>query len=291
MTDGDRVYRITSIGRPLVPAVPTNRAILILMPIAALLYAAIGFHDGAGAADIALNAITGLLVVFGAWALTRELAPDDNPAAFVATLFAFVALIAWRDVSLLLLFTTMFLVRIVNRSTGLAPRVHDSAMVLGLSLWCAWSLSMPLLALVAAAAFLLDAWLPGGRAWQLAFAAAAVAGFGFMLITPDGLTLTITLTLNAMTLALSAIAAAYAFAVAITGPMRSVGDATDTPLHTARVRAGMMIGLLVPLLAPLTATDRSEACPPLIWACLAGVAVSGLVRPLTRRRQRDSADG
>lgn len=289
MSENDRVYRMTSIGRPLDPGIRTNLAILVLTPIGALLYAAVGFHDSATPSAVAVNAVTGLLVVFGAWALTRELAPDDNPAAFVAALFAFVALVAYRDVSLLLLFTTMFLVRIVNRSTGLAPRLHDSVLVLALALWCAWSLSMPLLALIAAAAFTLDARLAGGRAVQLGFAAAAVAGFVWLLVTPEGISLTITLTLGGKTLALLVIAAAYALVVAKTGPMRSVGDATGTPLDTGRVRAGMLIGLLVPLLAPLTA-PAGYGFPPLIWACLAGVALSGLVMPRLRQRKLNGTD-
>lgn len=288
MTDSDRIYRITSIGRPLVPAVRTNLAILVLMPIGALVYAAIGFYESAAPAAVAGYAITGLLVVFGAWALTRELAPDDDPAAFVATLLAFTALVAYRDVSLLLLFTTLFLVRIVNRSTGLAPRLHDSLMVLGLALWCAWSLSMPMVALVAAAAFTLDARLPGGRAVQLGFAAAATAGFAFLLATPEGVSLTISLLIDGTTLALLLVAVGYVAVIAKTGPMRSVGDATGTPLDTGRVRAGMLIGLLVPVLAPLSVPGGRF--PPLIWACLAGVAVSGLLMPLARGPERGDRD-
>lgn len=285
MSENHRVYRVTSIGRPLDPGVRTNLAILVLMPVGALLYAAIGFYEAATAAAVAANAITGLLVVFGAWALTRELAPDDETAAFVATLFAFAALLVYRDVSLLLLFTTMFLVRVVNRSTGLAPRLHDSLLVLALALWCAWSLSMPVIALIAAAAFALDARLAGGQAVQLGFAAAAAAGFVFMLVTLEGLSLPITLTLDGKALALIVIAAACIVVIAKTGPVASVGDVTGTPLHTGRVRAGMLVGLLVPLLGPL-ASPASDGFAPLLWACLAGVALSGLVMPLSRRRQR-----
>ncbi len=290
MSDTDRVYRLTSIGRPVVPSVRTNLAILVLMPIGALLYAAVGAWQGAAPGVVAASAITGLLVVFGAWALTRELAPDDNAAAFVAVLFAFAALIAYREVSLLLLFTTMFLVRIVNRSTGLAPRLHDSVLVLALALWCAWSLSMPMLTLVAAAAFALDARLAGGRTVQLCFAAAAVIAFVLLLFTPEGLSLTISLTLDRRALVLAVIAVAYVVVIGLTGPMQSVGDATGVSLDTGRVRAGMLVGLLVPLLVPLTAPDRGDF-PVLAWACLAAVAVSGLVMRLARTSKQNTSDG
>ena len=41
----------------------------------------------------------GLLVVFGCWALARELAPDDNPGAFIGMAFAFASFLLLDDAS------------------------------------------------------------------------------------------------------------------------------------------------------------------------------------------------
>ena len=53
----------------------------------------------------------------------REFAPDNNPAAFVGVVLAYAALLLLGPGAYLLVFTTLFLVRIVNRTTGLAPRL------------------------------------------------------------------------------------------------------------------------------------------------------------------------
>ena len=105
------------------------------------------------------------LVAFGGWALTRELAPDDNPAAFIAMALAVGALFAGAD-SVLLIFIAMFLARVVNRTTGLGPRVIDSVMVAGLACWASFGLGQPLIGLVAAFAFAADGTLADGRRWQ-----------------------------------------------------------------------------------------------------------------------------
>lgn len=121
MSRGPGIYRFTSIGRPIDPAYASNRAVLWLMPVGAVLFAALRWYASGADAGLGSAAITGLLLVFGAWALARELAPDDNPAAFLATAIAFVAAAFVGSGSLLLVFVALFLVRIVNRSTGLAP--------------------------------------------------------------------------------------------------------------------------------------------------------------------------
>ena len=43
MTGNYRIYRYTSIGRSLDPAAPTNKAVLVLLPIAAVLGAALAW--------------------------------------------------------------------------------------------------------------------------------------------------------------------------------------------------------------------------------------------------------
>ena len=83
------IYRLTSIGRPVDPRYPSNRALLIVLPLLAV--ASVGLR---GVLDLERSALTvtlqSLLVGFAAWALTRELAPDDDAAAFVALALAWI---------------------------------------------------------------------------------------------------------------------------------------------------------------------------------------------------------
>ncbi len=43
-----RVYRVTSIGRPIEPKYPTNKAILLLTPVAALIAGVVTLIQGDG---------------------------------------------------------------------------------------------------------------------------------------------------------------------------------------------------------------------------------------------------
>ena len=119
--------RITSIGRPVDPAWPTNQAILILSLTVLLVVAAFRIVFGGLAFLPAL--VAGSFAggsVFLAWAFARELDPDHDLAAFVGAL---IALPAWELLgspgftSLVLLLLGL---RIVNRTVGPPARPLDS---------------------------------------------------------------------------------------------------------------------------------------------------------------------
>lgn len=266
------LYSITSIGRPLDPRYKTNRAVLLLMPIAAVVCGGIAGFGGADVKGIAFAAFGGPLVVFGCWALARELAPDDNPAAFIGMAFAFASFSLVADPSLLLPFVALFLVRIVNRSTGLKAKVGDSVVVLLLSLWAIYYLHSPLLGLVAALAFVSDALLSDGqpRQWVFAGLSAAAAGFALALDPLAGVRLS-DLSPTLLT-AVGVLSALWVLNIALTRSVAAVADIGEEPLSVARVRIGMLVGWLVALQA-LTATNPGAYSSALVWATLAGLIV------------------
>jgi len=271
-----RLYSITSIGRPLDPRYATNRAVQRLMPIAAVAAGAIAGVGGGGVKAIALAALGGALVVFGCWALARELVPDDNPGAFISMALAFASFLLIDDASLLLPFVALFLVRIVNRSTGLKAKVGDSILVLLLSFWAIYHLHSPLLGLVAALAFVSDALLEDGlpRQWVFAGLSAGAAGFALALDPLAGIRL---LELSPMLLsAVGILSALWLLSIALTRSVASVADIGGEPLSIARIRMGMLVGWLVALQA-LTATNPGAYSSVLIWATLAGLIVGRVV--------------
>jgi hypothetical protein len=288
------LYSITSIGRPLDPRYKTNRAVLLLMPIAAVVCSAIAGLGGADMKGIAFAGLGGLLVVFGCWALARELAPDDNPAAFIGMAFAFASFSLVADPSLLLPFVALFLVRIVNRSTGLKAKVGDSVLVLLLSLWAIYYLHSPLLGLVAALAFVSDALLRDGlpRQWVFAGLSAAGAGFALALDPLAGIRL---LDLSpGLLLAAGILSVLWLLNIALTRSVAAAGDIGGEPLSIGRVRMGMLVGWLVALQA-LTATDSGTYSSALVWATLAGLIVGRIATPLgkiaTPLGKTDTAEG
>jgi hypothetical protein len=269
----DRLYRVTSIGRPLEPSYRTNLAVLLLMPLAAVIAAAVAAVGGSGVAAIVGRAVGGGAVVFGAWALARELAPDDNPAAFISMALGYVTFLVVAAPSLLLLFTALLLARVVNRTVGPPARLTDSLLVLGLTLWAAWSIRSPVLPVVASVAFALDAFLENGNRRQLLFAGLALIGALVMALQFGSASEGREVSLVAGVL-VALVSVGFGIAIARTRRVRSVADVTGNQLSVARVRAGMFVGILVAAQALVLGADGVEASA-LIWATLAGVAVGG----------------
>jgi len=271
----NRIYNLTSIGRPLDPDYPTNRAVLIIMPIAGIVAGSFAGFRGAGITDAAIAGLVGIAVAVGSWALARELAPDDDAAAFVAMALAYVTYLAVGSPSILLLFTCLLVIRVVNRTSGLPARMADSFIVAALTLGTMYATRSPLLGAVAALAFAFDATLGDPLRRQWVFGALCLAGgilwaawFGSGigdLVTPTGV--------SAWLVAASSVL--YAVSYFRTRRVEAVGDVSGVTLATSRVRAGMFIALLVAAQA-LTIGPTGTVDSSAVWATLAGVGIAGL---------------
>lgn len=279
-----RIYRITSIGRPLDPSYRTNRAVLLILPLAGLIGSAVVGARGVDLIDALIAGLIGVAVAFGAWALARELAPDDDPAAFVSLAVAYATYLVLGPPSLFLLFTALLLTRIVNRSVGVPARPADSIFVCALTLWSAYVTDSPLVAVVGAIAFGFDASLPRPLRRQWWFAGLCLVGALLWIVLGYG---PVELQLPASESGYRAVALitlVYAVAYFRTRRLSSVGDKSGVPLSLGRVRAGMVVGLLLP--AQATLTDDAKLASAL-WATLAAVGVSsflGLFRGRSARR-------
>ena len=270
--DNEFLYRLTSIARPLEPKYPTNKAVLLLMPVAGIVGAAVSVLRGGDTLSVFSAGLTAVGAVFGAWALGCELAPDHNVAAFIGMALALVVVLVVESPSLLLVFVELFLVRIVNRTVGLPARVSDSVAVTVLVAWAVYSLESPLLGLVAAAAFGLDAALPHPQRRQVGFAAVCLAvSAGW--VWCDGVVATDPSTLAAPIRWLAGIVSiGFFLAILRTPEPRSVGDATGELLTRRRVQAGMLIGWLVAIQSLPSGSQGVESAG-LVWAALAGIPV------------------
>lgn len=273
-------YRLSGLARPVDPAYPTNKAVLVLLPavfVLAVLWRALA--GGLGWGEAALAGGHAVLLSFFAWALTRELSPDDNPAAFLAVALA---LAAWSRVgsqSIWVLAATLLAARLVNRCTGKPAHLSDSLIAVAafaaLAWWQAWSF-----ALLGAVALALDAWLPARSERRLhrllgpALAAWAVAlvllGRGPKLALPPHAEV------------LAGVVALYGLAVLLQPRPQACGDVDGQPLSRLRVRAGMAMGLLAAL---LFSTDASFDLVGVgaLWACLLAVGLGMIVLRLRSR--------
>lgn len=260
--------RITSIGRPVDPAWPTNRAILILSLTVMLVVATfrIVFGGLAFLPALVAAAFAGGSV-FLAWAFARELDPDHDLAAFVGAL---IALPAWellgspRFTSLVLLLLGL---RIVNRTVGPPARPLDSIALLLLAGWVAWRGDW-ITTVVILGAFVLDGILKPEHRIHLAAAGAALAltavavsraGIPAGLAGPD-------------LPSVLALALLLPF-LRVLAPSRNLQTLTDVgalPLVAIRIRSAQALGLLAVFLAVAAyGLEGLEALSPL-WAAMVG---------------------
>jgi hypothetical protein len=242
-----RIYKYTSIGRPLDPAFPTNKAVLILLPVAAILGAVWAWKNNGQGVEILQNALSFMMIVFGCWALARELFPDDSPAAFISMGLGLVAALSFDSPGILILFATLGLVRLVNRSTGLAARKSDSIIVMLMVFGVIYSMSSPFFGAVAALAFLLDGSLKDPLRRQWLFALICLGGMIVYMVdhdvglsyfqAPDSL-------LEWLSIAVLLV---LALDVLLLNKVHTVADATEKPLDLGRVKGGMAVVLLAAL--------------------------------------------
>lgn len=262
------IYRYTSIGRPLDPAWPSNKAVLVLLPVAAVLGAFFEWAGGGALPDILLKGLSLALALFLAWALARELDPDDPSVAFISLAAGVLLALMFDSPGLLPAFVALGLIRVVNRSTGLSARKSDSALLLVLTIGVIYWTGSPLFGAVAALAFMLDGSLKDPLRHQWVFALLCLGGMVVYMVdhdsgldlvgTPDSLFEWVAVLFLLM----------FALNVMLTRKVRSRGDVNDRPLDVNRVRGGMTVGLL----AALQGVDRPEGVAVIV-AAIAGICI------------------
>jgi len=275
------IYQITSIGRPLDPGYPTNRAVLV----AAVVAGGLALAGGAGIGGVLVRAAGGALAAFGAWALAREIAPDDEIAgAFGALVLGFAAYIAF-DAALVPVFAALLFARLVARTTGLAATGLDSLLVTTIALFAAWRAGGPWPAAAGAAAFALDALLAPALARQWLFAGLCAAGA--IALTSAGLApdvVPVQPDLVPRTAATIVVVGAIAL-IAATRHVEARGDATGEPVSATRVRAAQAVALLTGLATAASGTAGIEA-GAIVWAVLAAAAAGAAAGLAGANRRR-----
>ncbi|MBT8048594.1 MAG: hypothetical protein HKN57_13475 [Xanthomonadales bacterium] len=268
-----RIYRYTSIARPFEPKSATTRAMLVLLPSAALLGAVASWLAAQPALQILQQGVLFLLIAYGSWALARELYPDDPFAAFISLAFGLLAALATDSPGILIVFTTIALVRAVNRSSGLESRTTDSVLTLLLVLLVMYATDSAFFGLVAALAFILDGSLREPSRQQWVFGLICVAATIVYVVDHDiGLKSlaapdTLFKWLSVLFLLI------FALNTALLKTVRATGDAYGKALDPARVRGGMLVGLF----AALQGIIRPDSVV-IIVAVIAGICTGMAVR-------------
>jgi len=134
-------YEITTLGRKLDPEYPNNRLIIqlaTLVTISALVF------DLIINTEISASFVYGIkagITTFLLWAISREIDPDHESAAFIPVIFTLPHVIIYGLHPIFPLTWFLLLLRLVNRSTGAKAGIIDSLAILSIGAFLTYQLS------------------------------------------------------------------------------------------------------------------------------------------------------
>ncbi len=278
------ISRFSSIARPIDPNYPTNRAISILTLL--VIFSSTGFQVLSGILPVQalIPSIRAGIYVFLAWALARELDPDNELSAFAAAFLACVALLYFPVPGMLPLALFLLLTRILNRSAGLPAKSFDSLVILLLSSWVTLQENW-IFGAIAAAAFFLDSRLSEPKKQQLFFAVTAALISAFALFRAlktgslgGGISEAALLQEQVLFLLITILAILFIPHILASHKIRSKGDVGGFPLDPKRVQAAQGTALLGAF--ALAALEGWAGVEPLIplWSAVAGVLLYAFLK-------------
>ncbi|WP_291844416.1 hypothetical protein [Maricaulis sp.] len=283
------VYRLSSIARPLEARYPTNKAVLIALPLIALGLGTYAYVSaGGGAVNAVMTGLEGMLVSFLVWALGREADPDRNLTAFASAALILYALVLGLPVAVWTLAFVLMAARLVNRTVGQAAKPGDLVMVLILAGFSVFSEGYALMGLVAAIAIVIDVNLDRSRTLALIAALIALAFTVWHLITLEGDFAALLFPVDASPTLMAVIGSLVVIGLlgAWLCPLpTSVCDARGAPLSHARVRGGRLVMALALLAGMAEGNALAHALYPL--GCV--LLVTFIVRFLPRGRAKVGA--
>lgn len=238
-----RLADVTGVGRGIDPRYPTNLGIAVLTVAVGVGAFAWRLLVGDPVSDAVGTAARGAAALFLGWALAREIDPVGELAAFLGAGLAAAAVLV-GDGRMVVVAGVQLLValRVANRSTGRGARTLDTFVMIALTGWCALA-GVPVLGLVAAAAFGIDAVLDRQRRARNAVGAGccvALAIFGWIL------TFSVPAVTSRWTMVIAGAAAiGFVLRVRPRAAARIVTDAGDATLDPRRVAAAQALAVAV----------------------------------------------
>lgn len=157
-----RISSISSLARVVDPRYPTNFAILIIAALVGGGYLIYTLYAGTDLFSAISAAFSFAVGVFLTWALGREIDPEHELAAFVGLLLFIPGYLFLGAPDLIMLLAILLLVRMLNQTTGLQPKLLDLLAIIALVAVLVVRGAL-IFGVFCSAAFLLEAWLGESR--------------------------------------------------------------------------------------------------------------------------------
>jgi hypothetical protein len=207
-------------------------------------------------------------LVFLAAALAKEIDPDRPRASVAAAILALAALYVVGPAGPVALFWLLGCLRLINRSTGLPPKLTDVLALLAGAAWLSWR-EGPIFGVLMGACLVLDALLPDGRRANMIIGAIAIGVATLWLFLANRLAEPMG---PWLAVALSAVAVAFiAFVILNSYQVRARGDVTSERLNPSRVQAGQAFALGAGLSLASWRGEPGVVLLAGLWAALLGV--------------------
>ena len=272
------MQKLFTLGRPLDLKYPSNAFIIFFAAASFLGFGLASVFSGGSALDSLAFGFRVFLSVFLAWAIGREIDPDQSLTAALAAVGQ-VVVIWFIDVpSLLLSFWALFTFRVLNRTTGLKAGYGDTVLATAISAWVGYQLSWVIPA-AAAAVFLADSFLKEPNRIHLV-TGTLLAGEAVYLLVPDPGVWSGFINYPVKLGLVIGISVAFLFVIYRSRKVKSVGDETGEPLAARRVQLTQLICLLVAILFPLWAGVQSFHQSATFWSVLGASSVVNIVSAL-----------
>jgi hypothetical protein len=272
------IARVTAIGRTIDLRDRSNRYVVVASAVAGTLAGLVALLAGDGVAGAASAGAAAGLAAFTAWAVAREVDPDDSATAGIAVPLAIGALLIGQPY-LAAVFAVLLAARIAGRTTGLALKPIDGVLVVGLAAYVATTPYGLIAAGGLAVAAGLDAGLEGAERWRRWLPAGVLVVGALAAVTAGEWPGWTTPGIGAIVLVL---AAGPGIAAIPRGTPISTCDHTGEPLDPGRLRAARIITIFIALTYAVTGGGDSVAGVAPVFAAL---AAAGPAAALTRRRR------
>ncbi|WP_157196647.1 hypothetical protein [Methanococcoides burtonii] len=262
-------YAITTIGRKLDLGYPNNRLIIqlaTLVTISALIF------------DVITNKYISASFVYGIkagistfllWAISREIDPDHEVAAFIPVIFSLPHVIIFGLHPLFHLLWFLLVLRLVNRSTGVKAGVLDSIAILTIGAFLTYQVSW-VFGMISSLGFFLDGRLSSPYRVHRIPALLLLLYSGLTLINEniDGIMDVSLLKIVAFMLM---ILLAFPLVNSKT-PVISIGDRTGKRLDGQRVKATQILAVFSVSVLILLSISASELWLP-IWIIVISIGL------------------
>lgn len=276
----------THLGREFHPRYATHRWVMAISLAAAVWSGGLAVLQGAGLPAAGWSAIGGAGAAFLAWAIGREIDPDHHISAILAAAAAAAAQPWLGAADLLGLAWFLGLARIVNGSTGLAPKASDLVLYYGATVLIGWQTG-PVLPAVSGLGIVLAAGIHSRPRWQV--------GVGLLhVLTAALLALLIDRQAGAfpspvMTLGGAAAVGALAWLAGPRVDIFSTGDYSQEPLKLKGIQAAIGLAALILWIAWVREPEQALAAWfPLLASLLAAIVLrfvsAGVSRGAARAR-------